>query len=203
MPKKMKNKKSNKKKNSNLELRFVEPKSSDQYNNGPLRLPMTRQQRDLRTVELSQLIGITSTGAGGLNTVFPLNIATFDLYASFTNLFDEFRLLSCTWDWVPCAQYSQQGTAVIYNPLLSVIDRDSSNNLTSLANAVDYASVIVRSIDKPQRQVYLMSGSEDAGFVTSSTNVPAWFKIFAQGLSTTTLYGYVVIKGLWQGRGRA
>jgi hypothetical protein len=164
---------------------------------------MSGQQRDVRTVELSQLIGLTSTGAGGFNNVFPLNISTFDLTTSFTNLFDEFRLLSCTWDWIPCAQYSQQGTSVAYNPLLSVIDRDSANNLTSLANAVDYASVIVRSIDKPQRQVYLMSGSEDAGFVTSSTNVPAWFKIFAQGLTANTLYGYVVIKGLWQGRGRA
>jgi len=189
------------KKGKNIPGNYHETPGGQQFYAGPLRLPGAKDQENLRTTELSFAFQISSGVGSTITNSIALQLNNFDEYTSFANLYDEYRLLAADMIFVPNAEKSIQA-ATLYAPLIMVLDRDASAVLTSYGNGIDYESAVVASLNAQRKISYRMSGSEDALFITNPATVPAWFKLYAQGLSASTAYGWVFVKGLWQGRAR-
>jgi hypothetical protein len=174
--------------------------SAVQIYRGPSRKPLSSLQEQTSTIELVSVNGITSTGGGVINNVIGLALNTFQEYTNFTALYDEARLLACNIKWVP--QYENtSGTGYVPAVLAMAIDRDTTTAFSTLTSALQFESVVFKSTTRPMHLTYKMSGSEDAQFA-GSTVVPANVKLYAGNLTASTLYGYIVIRGLWQFRGR-
>jgi hypothetical protein len=194
---------SRKQKGEKRKSKGTNPSADAMTYRGPLRLPGSRLQMSLTTVMLGYNASLTSNGSGVVSQVWGLNVSLFDLYTSFTTLYDEFRLLSATLLFVPNASGATV-SSVAYAPLAIVLDRDSTTALTGYPNAVDYDSFKVRPINDTLRAAsYRMAAQPDAAFITSSTTSVAWFKMYATGLTASTTYGQVFVESLWQGRARA
>jgi hypothetical protein len=178
------------------------PLSSAQIYTGPVRLPGRTAQLDTIVTQLTETNALISSATGVINQVFPLNISLFTGYTNFTNAWDEFRLLAAEFEFIPSTENAVVST-FLYAPVAFVIDRDSATVLTSLSSALEYSSCKVQSLTKRLKLQFKMNGSEDAGFVTTSTVSTAWFKTYGAALTANTQYGEWIIRALWQFRGRA
>jgi len=180
------------------------PSSAQSYS-GPLRLPRVHDQTETTTVELIWLNIVTASGGGVYNTTFAVALNAFSEYASYANLYDENRLLACTCEFIPLAKNSGNyfsGSAQNSAILVGCIDRDSNAALTTLTGGMTFESGKLFNSSSHAKWIYKMSGSEDAGFAAVSSTVFTNFKFYEAGLSNSASYGYMLLRGLWQLRGR-
>jgi len=179
----------------------INPRGERQAYTGPLRIPGGRDQQDLKTIQMSVVTAVTSSG-GVINTVVSNNPSGATDWSSATLLYDEYRVLSAEYLYMSAANMSYQGTV---NPqvMVAVIDRDSGGALTSLSAGWNFASCIPVNTNKPFRMHARMNGSEDAQFVSTGSPAPTWYlKLYATSTAGAVNYGQVFTRLLVQFRGR-
>jgi len=197
-------KKSKKSKGGKQRLPAYTPLDPSVDYNGPARLPrrLQSQQKLPATLELIQESTVASSGAGGLNTVFgnaPNGCAD---WSSVSVHWDEYRVLAITTQYQPVSRYSS-GTIAKF-PLVVVIDRDSSNNLTSYSNALAYGSAKWLSFEEPWQFVWKASSIDEMTWV--NTAAPAnnsWIKYWSgPGNTASTNMGCIFMIYLVEFRGQ-
>lgn len=179
----------------------VNPSANVQVYRGPLFLAGSQQQDRRVTVQLVQVLAFTTSGGGVLNTVLSLALNQFNEYTNYAALYDENRLLGCTFEYVPNFENSTN-PSVVNSVCVVCLDRDSNAALTTLSGGYQYESARVFASNKRIRLTYRMSGSEDAQFASTSSTSQGFFKLYGASLSNTTTYGYFFIRALFQLRGR-
>lgn len=200
MPAKAKQKGKNKNKKSKRNP-FEGPSSSAIKYNGPLRLPRFKMNMDTIVAELSNSFTISSNGGGTFANVIANNLASYLDNTSYTALYDEYRSISMQATYYPNLSGGAQAS-VAYQVAYGVIDNDNSAALTTVSSAVDYASVKPFTLDQKMILTWKMNGTEDASFINNSGTATVWFKYYCTGLTASTSYGTIVVKTLFQFRGR-
>ncbi len=95
----------------------------------------TRDNQHINNVRLVQGGSISSNGAGIVNQVLTLNPSGSSEWTSYSNIYDEFRVMAARVTLVPL----QQGSVTSSNGLLAVVfDNDDSVALTSFTAALEY-----------------------------------------------------------------
>jgi len=186
-------------------IKNVNPSAQMQIYRGPTRLRSASEQAHLVTVELIRVDAFTTSGAGVFAGVIQLTLNTFNEYSSFTTLYDENRLLSAVTTFIPFAEDAaliNSTGAVAQSLFVACLDRDSNTALTTLSGGFQYESSKVSSITKRNVLVYKMTGSEDAGFASTSAVNFGNFKYYGANFSPNTTYGYLFTRALFQLRGR-
>jgi len=184
-------------------VKLTNPSGSVQQYNGPMRIPLAAIQEETTSVEMTLITPITSTVGAVVNNVIALSLSSFNQAASFQAVWDEYRVLAATNVFVPNLEHGQCFTTpILYAPLAMVIDRDSNAALTTLQQAASFGSCHIKSIASEIHINYRMSGSEDAQWFGTAVVTPAWVKMLAGGLSSSTNYGIVYTRAIVQFRGR-
>jgi hypothetical protein len=197
-----KNNRSNKKTKGKVMLK-TNAQSGEQVYTGPLRLWGVRDQQETVPIELTNLQIITSSGAGSIATVFSFGLAALQDSGTYEGVYEEYRVLSATWEWIPNAKDSVIA-AVAYAPLVVAVDRDSNTALTSYTSAWNLESAKADSINSKQVMTARASGSQDLLWQPISTTsfTPFYIKLWATGLTATTAYGIAFWRTIVQFRAR-
>lgn len=197
MPKSSKSKKKQKRKNSRMSKQV--PNTAIQYR-GPISLPLKSTQAELYRSLLFQTVPAITSGGGVISIVVSTSLNQWDENASFAALFDEWRLLGATCEYVPYSTVPTN-TLTANGGFVLVADRDSANALTGVLQGLEQGGKLKNMFTKFSC-TYRMLSSEEASFTGSNTSNAAWFKMAASSLAAAQTYGALVVKGLWQFRGR-
>jgi hypothetical protein len=169
---------------------------------GPLRLGGIKDQQDTHVVEVTIVTSIVTNGSGVCAAVIANNPSTSSEWTSLSSLYDEYRVLSQEDIYYPIANETYTAS-FIPAVMVHIVDRDSSGALASLATGLYYASSKISNSNRQHTTSVRMTGSEDAGFTT--TSIPSstwWHKMFFSGATSSVTYGTCVTKLLVQFRGR-
>lgn len=165
---------------------------------GPIFTPADRDNNDLNTLVLLQTVQMTAS-ATVLNNVSvfnnPQNCVDWSDYSS---SWDQYRVLAMEFRYVPNSE-----NQVPAAPLFSVIDRDTSTALVSLASAANYASMVSHTLDRPWRRSMKMAGVTEAQWFNTQ-GLPAAggsIKLWSSGLANVN-FGTLLIYYRVQFRGR-
>jgi len=167
--------------------------------------PKSSANQSLTVAELSNVFAITSNSSGNFANVIGNNLASFIDSTSYTAIYDEYRCLSMRAEFVPNLSGGGQapsGAPVLYAVAAGVVDNDNSAALTTLSSAVDYESVKLFSLDKRMVLSWKMNGTTQSAFLNNNGTATVWFKYFCTGLTGSQPYGQVIVKALFQFRGR-
>lgn len=168
---------------------------------GPIIDPQDRQESDMIETVLSFTDVLDSNGAGAILDVIGNDPAASGDFSSFSNIYDEYRVLGERLEFFPYNRYSKTTTTCV--PIIVVKDRNDSLALASYSAALQYSSAVKRSLEDPWVEQMKMNGIEDAGFVnTASTSANRWYKFYGDGLTTSTNYGRYFFYLRVQFRGR-
>jgi len=179
------------------------PPASQQAYNGPYRVPKHMNQASTIVVELTVPATAVTSGAGLLANTIGMNPSGFtDWTASYKNVYDEYRVLASTMEYVP--NYNNTfNSALAQAPFILGTDRDSNSVPANYGAAINYESAIVGNTGTRTTIHAKMTGSEDAGFSTTATTPVPWYHwYFGTGLTATTVYGMFFIRILVQFRAR-
>jgi len=158
-------------------------------------------QAEMYTVELFIEANVTTNGSGVASPVISTALSQWDETSSFQNIYDEWRLLAATAQYVPYTTVPT--TALTAGGLICLVpDRDTATNLTGLAQALAQGGKAHSPFVKGPKVVYRIESSEESAFTGSNSAVPMWFKLYGSGLANTSTYGQIIVQGLWQFRGR-
>jgi len=198
MPKKKKSKRPSSRKREGA---ITQPLQSSNMYSGPIVLPLKAQQAEVYSVNLYQEVNLTTNGSGVAAPVISTALSAFDESSSIQNLYDEWRMVAakaeyCPYSDVPTATLTAGGNMVI------VPDRDTSTNLTGLAQGLAQGGKAHHPFKKGPTVIFRMMSSEESAFTGSNSAVQMWFKAYASGLANTTTYGTIIVTSLWQFRGR-
>ncbi len=168
---------------------------------GPVISSKDRSQEDDVEVLLSFTGTITSNGAGAIVDVIGNDPSASGDFASYQNIYDEYRVLGERLEYFPNDRYSKTTTKC--TPLIVVKDRNDNAALSSYSSAIQYSSAEKRSLEDPWIEVMKMKGIEDASFEsTASGAANRWFKMYGDGLTVSNTYGRYFFYMRVQFRGR-
>jgi len=188
-----------KKKQTQKRMSTNPPESVIRYS-GPLVLPKKAMQAETYSVMLYQNTLVTTNGSGVCSPVVSTALSSFDETSSFQNLYDEWRLIGCTAQYIP---YTDVPTASLTpGQLVLVVDRDTATNLTGLLQGLEQGGTLQNPFKKSKRVTFRMESAEEAAFTGSNSAVQVWFKMYGSSMAVTQNYGTIVTAGLWQFRGR-
>jgi hypothetical protein len=170
---------------------------------GPLRTPASKTQMDLHTMSCHFINSTwSSDGSGVMSATYSDDPSISTDWSSLAASFEEYRTLAHEIQYVPNNKYQRGSTTT--RPICLVDDRANNAAMTSYANAAEHASITLASLDEPFRKKINMDGSDEAVFQKTSAPVSTrWIKIYASGLSASTMYGVFMITYLVQFRGKA
>jgi len=193
----------NKKNMKSSRMNKINIPSEAQVYKGPLRLPLAREQAAVTVSELVQVVAATASAGGVINPVINLSLSSMTDAASYVAIYDEARLLSAEIEYVPNAVNTlSAANPLAGSPLVICLDRDSNSALGSLSGGFDFESSRVGAVNERFRgPIFKMSGSEDAGFVGSTTS-SGFFKSYSAGNTANGNYGYFFVRSIFQFRGR-
>ncbi len=164
---------------------------------GPTRLPSVNQQNDLMTTQINNSGTLTTTAGGVLATVFDSysQLSTPGDWASLTNLYTEYRVLSMEVEFLPWNTYNMPTTTVL-PPLYSVLDRSNNTPLGSIAQAMGYDSVMGKEASKKFRRVIKMASTDEAVWTPvgsgPATASRMYLKLYGTGFTgSTNLYDFI------------
>ncbi len=167
--------------------------------------PLRTNQAALIVADLVTDFALSSNGSGTIAVNFgdyPNNATD---WAQYTATYAEYRVLSMTCRFTPNTEGATVST-VAYAPIYVVWDTDQTavnTVLTSYADASNFASLQIHSINMPFQISHRMSTVDEATFApTTSSVIDYAFKYFATGLTNSTSYGRVTIIYHCQFRGR-
>jgi len=205
------------------------PKSKDVMKNelsattfvywGPVVPPSAMKGISLNTLVLTEEGPFTTTSGGIISFVFPFaNPSGATDWTTASGLYDEYRTLALSVQYYPNTEdcLTTNSALLIFNPIYTVIDRDSNAALTSYAQAANYEALKVFSLTKRFRIDMKMSGlnvqtnnntsnTASEGAFLNCAAVPTYcgsIKMFSGTNSTSTTYGRFVVRYLVQFRGR-
>ncbi len=188
-------------KNRNSNMRSSHPSANVAIYRGPIIDRTDRQEADVIETVLSFTGVLDSDGAGAMLDVIGNDPSASGDFASFSNIYDEFRVLGERLEFFPYNRYSKTTTTCV--PVIVVKDRNDSAALASYSAALQYSSAKKRSLEDPWVEEMKMNGIEDSGFQsTAATASNRWFKFYGDGLTTTTNYGRYFFYLRVQFRGR-
>jgi len=173
---------------------------------GPMNTASARAERTMKTVVLFENFTITSTAGGIINNVIVSSPGTVANWTDLAAVWDEFRILAIGMSYFPFNRYTKpvvtSATTPNCVPVFGVIDRDNSGALTSIAQATQYESCRMLSVEDPWTINIKMDGVEDAGFIgTGAPGSRFYFKMFGTGYTASAGYGYLLQKYICQFRG--
>lgn len=158
-----------------------------------------RTGTDCYTLRVSYEIAFT-TDAAGKTIIVLSNLPTgFANWASLVTVFDEYRVLGAH---VQLRPIQFNGSLVVQAPVMVLLDRDSASSITSYGQAGQYASATETPGGLAIDRWFNMSGSEDAGFVsTNAPNTTWWIKFFSTGNTVSMDIGRLRVDFFLQFRG--
>lgn len=160
------------------------------------------QQIQTKIVSMVWEFTLSSTSAGGINTVIVNNPSNAANWSSVSTGWDEYRTLSVHLAFYPISEYSTATGTIVKAPLALVIDKDSSAPLSSYTGAAAYESVKVKSMEKRFNFVYRASGEGDSIYQnTASVTTTSWIKMFSGGNTVSTAMGIVLATYMVEFRG--
>lgn len=185
-------------------LKKVNPSANSLGYRGPYKLPGSKEQNTLYTIECRSVLSCASDGSGNITTVVDNNPSGYLDWSSIAALWDEYRPLSLLVEFRPNNRYSKTTTVTV--PIYVVVDRDSVGAIASKNAAVQYESCSTNSLDDPWRKgakTIGISGLTTTQWITTASPSATYcIKMFASGCSLSTTYGDLLITLLVQVRGR-
>lgn len=176
------------------------PPASEVIYRGPSRMPGDSQNMNLYTTTLHEIAVVSSTAGSICANVYGSRPDSSGNWSSLAAAFDEYRVLTTKWMFFPNNRYTKTATACA--PGLGVADHDNATALASRTDATRYTSTKLLSIEDPWKFTVSMSEIGDAGFTDTSTpGNKFYFKVYFDGLSPSTNYGYVLMERRVQFRG--
>jgi len=178
---------------------------------GPIMVPGSKENVQEFQTNLFSLVGMTTTGGGLLNSVFPIAPSSFSNYLALFANFDEWRLLGLEVQYVPHSRNALLPLTTSTQDLMAVcswaIDRDSAAAYTGYTGtgatfSTNNSSCKLFAPNERSTLTYRMNGADAAAWNTPTSANQLWIKTYASGLSNTTTYGYFYFKALFQFRGR-
>jgi hypothetical protein len=158
-------------------------------------------------------LDLSSDTTGTIASVFSNNPSGFYGWGNFNALYDEYRYLGIQVEYFPVNRYSKTTTTCV--PGFAVVDRDDVAPLASQTAALMYESCRVMSLEDPwtDRREYRgssvpalrmhMDGARESSWITTQTPAATGsIKLYFSQLSASTFYGKVIVRGLFQFRGR-
>jgi len=192
-----------------LEMVAKEQRFSDKMivYKGPTLIPGSKENVEEFECNLFTFLGVTTSGAGVIATVYPISPSSFANYLAIFANFDEWRLLAYEVEYIPCAKDAIAAATPLMNPITWAIDRDSSGAYTNYTGtgatfSTNNASCKTFSPNERSKLVYHMNGSDAAAWNTLAATAALYVKFYASGLSFAATYGYTYHKALFQLRGR-
>lgn len=163
---------------------------------GPLQMPKAKQEDDTWTTQVNIINTIVSSAGGVIATVFSpaSQVQSSSDWVSLAALWNEWRVLSARVELIPWNKYNTPTTTVAA-PLYSVIDRQSTTAIGSLATVANYNSA---EAHEPSTKVIRVAKMEDLGEAewqdvgsAAATSSQFNIKLFSSGnTATTTYYDY-------------
>ncbi len=188
-------------KNKSKGARKTNPPSQALIYRGPVKDPKSVAQDDTCSVLLSWTGVISSDGAGANTSVLSNDPSASADFASYVNIYDDYRVLAERLEYFPYNRYSKATTTCV--PLIVVKDRNDSVVLSSYSSAISYSSASKRSVEDPWVETFKMVGTTESDWIsTASTRATRWFKFFGSGFSVSTDYGRFFFYARVQFRGR-
>jgi len=202
-------KKSGKKSKSLLAIVAKEQRFSDKMlvYRGPIMVPGSKENVNEFETNMFTFLGLTTSGAGVITTVYPISPSSFSNYAAIFANFDEWRLLALTAEYIPNAEDAVTAATPLMNVISWAIDRDNAAAYTGYTGtgatfSTNNASCKVFAPNKRSSLTYRMNGSDAAAWNTAASANQLWIKMYASGLTINGTYGFVYFKALFQLRGR-
>jgi hypothetical protein len=161
------------------------------------------QQEMFETVSHED-VTVTTTGTSAITQAIPVsNPSSSTSWSSLAALYDEFRVIASSCQWVPITSAALATT--IGGVLLGAVDRDSAVVPTTYAALPYYDSCRYTPIDRPIKFEWKMTGTDEAVWLnTSSPATTGAFKFFCQCAafaSTVAGHFHVVYRIQFRGRG--
>lgn len=181
----------------------VNPDASDVIYRGPLRVPGSLENLDRIVSNFHFVIQATSDGSGKLTSVLRTDPSSAADWSNFTGSYHEYRVLAMQVRFEPSNRYSK--TTTICQPIICVVDHNTSAALTSYAQAYGHASSEIVTLEDPWKRDWRMNDVQEADFVVTSVapSQVGGVKVYGDGLSVSTVYGMYFITWLVQFRGRS
>ncbi len=174
---------------------------------GPTRLSAATQSNDVIVTEINNAGQLITTAGGTISTVFDAysQASTGVDWASFINLYQEYRILSMEIELIPYNTYNFPTTSTL-GPMYTVTDRGTNAALTSLATTVAYDSMKVQLPSKRIIRQIKMDGLDEAGWIANSASPATGSRLFIKtwssgNVASTTLYDFIA-RVIVQFRGR-
>ncbi len=194
------NNKTNKRnRGGNMALVAANPSPNEIIYRGPLRT----NQAGLIIADVAYDSALTSNGSGTIAVNYTDDPSGSPDWTSFQNTYSEYRTLSMTVIFTPNVTGATIAS-VAYAPIYVIWDAvNTATPLASYADATNYPSLQVHSINVPFRMSHRMSTVDESTFApTSTVAVDYVFKYFATGLTNSTSYGRITVLWHCQFRGR-
>lgn len=178
---------------------------------GPIMSPGSEENVQEVQSNMFSFVGVITSGAGVINTVYPIAPSSFSNYAALFANYDEWRLLALKVEYVPnCKNFPvplTTNTWALMQVITWAVDRDSAAAYTGYTGtgatfSTNNASCRSFAPNERSKLVYRMNGSDAAAWNTSAATNQLWIKMYSSGLSINTTYGYSHFKALFQFRGR-
>lgn len=128
---------------------------------------------------------LTTTATPNLIQVVSMDVTGITQWASFANIFDEYRVRKASLKVVPAyVNFGAAATALSAMPCICVVDYDDGTALSSLSNAIQYDSAEIMYLGSNDSRTLSITafpeGQPDLAWVTtSSPTVPFWFKFWS------------------------
>jgi hypothetical protein len=174
---------------------------------GPSDFKAARGAMETEVAALKFIGTLTATAGGVLATVFDSvsSLSSSPDWASYQNLWQEYRILSYKVEMKPWNKYNQPSTSTL-TPVSTVEARDSNTALASVSDAAGYDSVELHAPSTDITRVIKMADTGEAQFIIV-VNSPAatdrlYIKLYSSGnTASINLYDYLATV-LVQFRGR-
>lgn len=153
---------------------------------------------------------LTTSGAGIISSTFNVrNVSSAQDWSSVSAMFDEYKVVSFKLKYIPLYSQADAGaSSLTYAPMFVVYDKDDTTALASTAAALEYDNV--RQVDLYRRWSHSVRPGKGAAGTSGYT---AWLdtqspptldsiKLYADGLSLSTKYGYYILETVIVCRGR-
>jgi len=162
-------------------------------------LRRSQNGNDLYTMLISVDNPVNTDGSGNNALVIPVTGTNLANWANLKLVFDEFRVLAWRVVFYP-TKISGGSSVSLQAPIFSVLDYDSATPLNSTALANKYASCRIHAPDKRFERTYIMSGAENAQFITTLGTLPVygyiklWTTLNSASINLGQAMSYAVIQ---------
>jgi len=160
------------------------------------------KQQDLYTERLIYELPCNTDGSGVLATVFGSNPSNCAGWSNLAAAYDEYRTLAIRVKFRPL-KFSTGGSTITLAPIAAVCDYDTATAFASYASAALYSSFQEFSAAVPWSKTILMSGAENAQFLsTGAGSSLMYIKLYSSNNTISLLIGRFEAEYYVQFRGK-